>query len=155
MIPRTLLFAAAALVAALAMQSSAQALTITECSAKYKDAKAAGTLNGASWNDFRKSRCDLAPAKRPTTAAGSDATIVAANAVFPTAVDRKYSSEKPGRAAQDLPRSIQGQQSGQCQWRSEMAAEARRLLQLVIARSDSDEAIQFLGYFWIASLRSQ
>jgi hypothetical protein len=24
--------------------------------------------------------------------------IVAANAVFPTAVDRKYSSEKPGRA---------------------------------------------------------
>ena len=83
MIPRTLLFAAAALVAALAMQSSAQALTITECSAKYKDAKAAGTLNGASWNDFRKSRCDLAPAKRPTTAAGSDATIVAAQRSFP------------------------------------------------------------------------
>jgi hypothetical protein len=98
MIPRTILFAAAAVVAALAMQSSAQALTITECSAKYKDAKAAGTLNGASWNDFRKSQCDLAPAKRPTTAAGSDATIVAANAVFPTAVDGKYSSEKPGRA---------------------------------------------------------
>jgi hypothetical protein len=82
MIPRTILFAAAALVAALAMQSSAQALTITECSAKYKDAKAAGTLNGASWNDFRKSQCDLAPAKRPTTAAGSDATIVAARS-FP------------------------------------------------------------------------
>ena len=95
MTTRTFLFAAAAIVAALAMQSSAQALTITECSAKYKDAKAAGTLNGASWNDFRK---DLAPAKRPTTAAGSDATIVAANAVFPTAVDGKYSSEKPGRA---------------------------------------------------------
>jgi len=60
MIPRTVLFAAAALVAALAIQSSAQALTMTECSAKYKDAKAAGTLNGASWNDFRKSQCDLA-----------------------------------------------------------------------------------------------
>ena len=98
MIPRTVLFAAAALVAAHAMQSSAQALTMTECSAKYKDAKAAGTLNGASWNDFRKSRCDLAPAKRPTTAAGSDATIVAANAVFPTVMDSKYSNEKPGRA---------------------------------------------------------
>ena len=98
MMPRTILFAAAAVVAALAMQSSAQALTITECSAKYKDAKAAGTLNGASWNDFRKSQCDLAPAKRPTTAAGSDATIVAANAVFPTVMDPKYSNEKPGRA---------------------------------------------------------
>jgi hypothetical protein len=97
-IPRTVLFAAAALIAALAMQSSAHARTMTECSAKYKDAKAAGTLNGASWNDFRKSQCDLAPAKRPTTAAGSDATIVAANAVFPTAVDSKYSNEKPGRA---------------------------------------------------------
>ena len=98
MIPRTVLFAAAALVAAHAMQSSAQALTMTECSAKYKDAKAAGTLNGASWNDFRKSQCDLAPAKRPTTAAGSDAPIVAANAVFPTVMDSKYSNEKPGRA---------------------------------------------------------
>ena len=65
MTTRKVLFAAAALAAALAMQSSAQALTITECSAKYKDAKAAGTLNGASWNDFRKSQCDLAPAKRP------------------------------------------------------------------------------------------
>ena len=96
MILRTVLFAAAALAAAFAMQSSSHALTMTECSAKYKDAKAAGTLNGANWNDFRKSQCDLAPAKRPTT--GSDATIVAANAVFPTAVDSKYSNEKPGRA---------------------------------------------------------
>jgi hypothetical protein len=98
MIPRTVLFSAAALVAALAMQSSSHALTMSECSAKYKDAKAAGSLNGANWNDFRKSQCDLAPAKRPTTATGSDATIVAANAVFPTAVDSKYSNEKPGRA---------------------------------------------------------
>ena len=69
MIPRTVLFSFAALVSALAMQSSGHALTMTECSAKYKDAKAAGTLNGASWNDFRKSQCDLAPAKRPATAA--------------------------------------------------------------------------------------
>jgi hypothetical protein len=98
MTTRTFLFAAAAIVAALAMQSSAHALTITECSAKYKDAKAAGTLNGATWNDFRKSQCDLAPRKRATSAAGPDSTVVAANAVFPTAVDSKYSSEKPGRA---------------------------------------------------------
>jgi len=98
MTTRKFLFAAAAVFAALAMQSSAHALTITECSAKYKDAKAAGTLNGATWNDFRKSQCDLAPAKRSARAPGSDVTVVAAIAVFPAAVDSKYSSEKPGRA---------------------------------------------------------
>jgi hypothetical protein len=97
MTTRYVLFAAAAVAAVLGMQSSAHALTITECSAKYKDAKAAGTLNGATWSDFRKSQCDLAPAKRSARAAGSDVTVVAANAVFPTAVDSKYSSEKPGR----------------------------------------------------------
>jgi hypothetical protein len=98
MITRIISFAAAALVAAFAMQSSAHAFTLTECSAKYKDAKTAGTLNGATWNDFRKSQCDLVPRKRATSAAGSDSTVVAANAVFPNAVDSKYSSEKPGRA---------------------------------------------------------
>jgi hypothetical protein len=64
MITRKSLFAAAALAAVLGMQSSAQALTMSECSAKYKGAKAAGSLNGATWNDFRKSQCDLAPAQR-------------------------------------------------------------------------------------------
>jgi hypothetical protein len=100
MTTRTILFAAAVIAAALAMQSSAQALTITECSAKYKDAKAAGTLNGATWNDFRKSQCDAGgaagAAKRPP-AAGSGTTVVA-DAVFPSAVDSKYGNEKPGRA---------------------------------------------------------
>ncbi|HEY2243304.1 MAG TPA: hypothetical protein VGH47_03660 [Xanthobacteraceae bacterium] len=98
MTTRTFLFAVAAVVAVPGMQSAAHALTITECSAKYKDAKTAGTLNGATWNDFRKLQCDLAPRKRATSAAGPDSTVVAANAVFPNAVDSKYSSEKPGRA---------------------------------------------------------
>jgi hypothetical protein len=98
MTTRYVLFAAAAVVAVLGMQIPAHALTMTECSAKYKDAKAAGTLNGATWNDFRKSQCDLAPRKRATSAAGSDSTVIAANAVFRNAVDSKYSNEKPGRA---------------------------------------------------------
>jgi hypothetical protein len=97
MTTRYVLFAAAAIVAVLGMQGPAHALTLTECSAKYKDAKAAGTLNGATWNDFRKRQCDLAPAKRAKSAA-SDSIVVASNAVFPSAVDSKYSSEKPGRA---------------------------------------------------------
>jgi hypothetical protein len=100
MTTRTILFAAAVIAVALAMQSSAQALTITECSAKYKDAKAAGTLNGATWNDFRKSQCDAGgaagTAKRPPAAGGG--TTVVADAVFPSAVDSKYGNEKPGRA---------------------------------------------------------
>ena len=36
---------------------SAQALTAKECSAKYKAAQQAGTLNGMKWNDFRKAEC--------------------------------------------------------------------------------------------------
>jgi hypothetical protein len=105
MTTRYVLFAAAAAVAMFAMQSSAQALTITECSAKYKDAKAAGTLNGATWNDFRKSQCDLAPRKRSASVAGSDVTVVAANAVFPTAVDQNIRvRSRAGRA--EKPASI-------------------------------------------------
>ena len=99
MTTRKFLFAAAALAAAIfVMQSSAQALTMSECSAKYKGAKAAGTLNGATWNDFRKSQCDLAPAQRAKSAAAPDSTVVASNAIFPSAIDSKYSNEKPGRA---------------------------------------------------------
>ena len=49
---------AGAVLAAIAMQgTSAQALTMTECSAKYKAAKDAGSLNGMKWNDFRKAQC--------------------------------------------------------------------------------------------------
>ena len=48
-----------ALIAAMACggMPSAQALTAKECSAKYKAAQEAGTLNGMKWNDFRKAEC--------------------------------------------------------------------------------------------------
>ena len=74
---------------------------MTECSAKYKDAKTAGTLNGATWNDFRKSQCDMGARGGPPKAATAGGNVmVAANAVFPTSRRHveKYSSEKPGRA---------------------------------------------------------
>ncbi len=58
---------AGAVLAAIAMQgTSAQALTMTECSAKYKAAKDAGSLNGMKWNDFRKAQCG-SDAAAPTT----------------------------------------------------------------------------------------
>src|SRR3982074_230238 len=58
--------------AALVVVAPAQALTTQECSAKYKEAKAAGTLGGQKWNDFRKAQCGAdaaAPPAAATTAA--------------------------------------------------------------------------------------
>jgi len=111
MTTRYALFVAAAVIAVLGMQAqSARALTMTECSAKYKESKAANSLNGMKWNDFRKSQCDLAPAKRSNAKSAPAGTSVATNAVFPSAVDAKYSKEKPGRARRKTClRSVQGQ----------------------------------------------
>jgi hypothetical protein len=100
---------AAAVVAAIAMQGNqAQALTMKECSAKYKEAKDAGTLNGVKWNDFRKSQCgsDASAAPAPTTAAvpaapapsPAPAPAALGNAVYPSTVSSKYSTDKAGKA---------------------------------------------------------
>jgi hypothetical protein len=91
----------------------AQALTMQECSAKYKAAQTAGTLNGQKWNDFRKAECgsDAAatPAAAPAAPEAAEAKPAAApkpaatpapmgEAVFPKAVDPKYSKESEGKA---------------------------------------------------------
>ena len=98
-----------------------QALTMQECSAKYKAAQATG--NKLKWNDFRKAECAAdatatpapapapaatAPAKpaaapKPATAAKPAETPAAApaasgNAMFPNAVSPKYSTETAGKA---------------------------------------------------------
>jgi hypothetical protein len=106
------MIAGAAVVAALAIQASpAHALTMQECSAKYKAAKDAGTLNGQKWSDFRKAQCGSdatatpAVGSAPTTAAAKPATTTAAkpkadpsSATYPTAVSSKYSNESAGKA---------------------------------------------------------
>jgi hypothetical protein len=108
--------------AAFAAMAPAQALTMQECSAKYKQAKEAGTLNGEKWNDFRKTQCGAdataatpaaAPATPPAAPAAEakpaakeakEAAPAAApaapvgNATFPTAVDPKYAKESAGKA---------------------------------------------------------
>lgn len=93
-----------------AVSVPAHALTTKECSAKYKAAKTAGTLNGMKWNDFRKAECgaqaNAAPAAAPAPAASSKmaapapshAPAVTGNAVFPSAVSPKYSKDSPGKA---------------------------------------------------------
>jgi hypothetical protein len=107
-------------VSSLAMLTAlpAQALTMQECSAKYKAAQTAGTLNGQKWNDFRKAECGsdaaatpaAAPAAAPkaaeakpaaapkTAAAPAAAPAPMGDAVFPKAVDPKYSKESEGKA---------------------------------------------------------
>jgi hypothetical protein len=81
---------------------SAGALTMKECSAKYQAAKAAGTLSGQKWNDFRKTQCgaDAAATPASTTPAATPAAApkAAGNAVFPTAVSPKYTNESAGKA---------------------------------------------------------
>jgi len=118
MMKRTVALPVSALFAALVMSAtSAQALTMKECSAKYKEAQTAGTLKGMKWNDFRKAECGsdsastpaAAPAAPPagenplkpkpsTTASKPAASAATGNAVFPSAVSPKYSKESEGKA---------------------------------------------------------
>jgi hypothetical protein len=91
--------------------SPAQALTMSECSAKYKAAKDAGSLNGAKWNDFRKAECGTdaaaagAPAAEPASAAAPTAvegaapapTTAVGNAVFPSSLSPQFSTQKPAQ----------------------------------------------------------
>jgi hypothetical protein len=110
--------------AAFMVTSPAQALTAQECSAKYQAAKTAGTLAGQKWNDFRKAQCGadataatpaaapaaapaVAPAAAPKAAAKKEAAPAkeaaapaapSGPAVFPSAVDPKYSKETAGKA---------------------------------------------------------
>jgi hypothetical protein len=113
---RLLCAVAASGVAVLAF-SPAQALTMSECSAKYKAAQTAGTLNGQKWNDFRKAECasdaaakpaaattpapaaaEARPAAAPKPATPAPAPVATGPATFPTAIDPKYAKETPGKA---------------------------------------------------------
>src|SRR5712664_2514524 len=105
--------------AAFVATAPAQALTAQECSAKYQAAKTAGTLNGQKWNDFRKAQCGAdaaaAPAATPAAAPAAPKETAAkpkkeaapapaaapalpvGPAVYPSAVDPKYSKETAGK----------------------------------------------------------
>jgi hypothetical protein len=103
MMTRHVALYAVTLLGVFAMQSSsAHALSMAECSAKYKAAKAAGTLNGMKWNDFRKAQCGTeataahAGAQPATTTPA--APVAVRNAVFPSAVSPKYSNMSAGKA---------------------------------------------------------
>ena len=114
---------AASGLATFVVTSQAHALTAQECSAKYQAAKAAGTLGDQKWNDFRKAQCgadataapaaaapaaapketkkEAAPkeaAKKEAAAPAAAPATPAGPAVYPSAVDSKYSKETTGKA---------------------------------------------------------
>ena len=105
-----LVFASVAIALAISAQGPATALTMKECSAKYKEAQKAGTLKGMKWNDFRKAECGTNAKPVSTTPAPSSTkqtkkaktksapAFKPTTAVFPTKIDPKYSKESPGKA---------------------------------------------------------
>ena len=62
------------------------ALTMQECSAKYRAAQAAGTLGRTTWQDFRKANC------------GANAALGYTATPFPQAISPKYRNEPIGKA---------------------------------------------------------
>jgi hypothetical protein len=108
MLRRSVTTLAVLLLGAIALQgTSAHALSMHECSVKYRAAKEAGTLNGMKWNEFRKTQCENEataapppPGAQRARAAPKPFSEPAAfgNAVFPNAISPQYSGESAGRA---------------------------------------------------------
>jgi hypothetical protein len=115
MIARHFAVCAGTLLCLMALQvSTAHALSMKECSAKYKAAKEAGTLKGMKWDDFRKAECGAEATAAPTAAqpvppppqpktakpaaAPMSAPAATGNAIFPSAVSPKYSTQSAGKA---------------------------------------------------------
>ena len=103
-------FVCSAILGLIALQATpAHALSMHECSAKYQAAKSAGTLNDMKWNEFRKAQCGAeamaSPAPAPAAAPAplpsptrSAAPVTIGNAVFPSVINPKYSSQSAGKA---------------------------------------------------------
>ena len=93
--------------------ASAQADVMKECGTEYQGAKAANSLAGKSWNQFladcrtrHAASTTSAPAAavpaaptpaKPAPAAKVQPAAPVGSAVFPRAIDPKYSSESPGK----------------------------------------------------------
>ena len=90
-------------VAVFAMATPASALTMKECSAKYKIAQKDGSAKSVKWNDFRKAQCGADATAEPDVSMDTEeepekATVAAPKGVqFPKAISAKYSSESAGK----------------------------------------------------------
>lgn len=94
----------AALIAVTGLSFSAQALTMQQCSAKYKNAQEAGQIKSMKWNQFRKAECgpDADPEVLKSTEAATEepatpTTKAPSGVTFPHAIAAKYSNESAGK----------------------------------------------------------
>jgi len=97
----------------------AEALSMKECSVKFKAAQNAGEVNGVSWSMFRKTQCSgTASDEAVKKTEPSDETVEqasgksdkdqkkaettakadAGNATFPSTIAKKFESETPAKA---------------------------------------------------------
>lgn len=81
----------------------AEAVSMKECSVKYKSAKAAGTLNGEDWKAFRAAQCSgtggpTATEAAPGAAAAGGTTMAAADGGTTTATSAPATVAAPDAA---------------------------------------------------------
>lgn len=89
-------FASLTVVGSMGLASSASALTMKECSAKYQAAKTAGTFNGQKWNDFRATQCSAdASATTTTTPAATAPAAAAPSKTTKTTAAAKVDASEP------------------------------------------------------------
>ena len=94
----TAFVACISLIATLIGAEPTLALTLQECSAKFKAAKGAGTLGGLNWQQFRKANCGPGASPAATAAPGTGSAALSPGATFPQTVSPKYSNEPAGKA---------------------------------------------------------
>lgn len=110
---RGVISAVAATFASFLIIPPASALTMKECSIKYKAAQGAGQADGVSWSEFRKAQCskpidesaslkddkkaEEVSEEKPAKAV-TKSESVSSEMSFPSAIAAKFASEKPVRA---------------------------------------------------------
>ena len=102
----TLLIASGVLLAAaVSVSVPADAKTMKECAAQWQEMKTNNQTEGMKYRDFSK-KCmsegapaaEAPPPAKPEAAAPPPAAAPSGNAVFPSSVSSKYSSESAGKA---------------------------------------------------------
>jgi len=88
---RSCLLISGLLLATMCGTNPVAALTMQECSTKFRAAQASGTSGGMTWQQFRKAQCGSG-----ASAVGSAA--LSPGATFPKAISPKYANQPPGKA---------------------------------------------------------
>lgn len=138
------------LVSASTFAAPAQALSTSECSAKYQAAKTAGSLNGETWNDFRKTQCatpaaataPVAASPKPVATKKSTKTPAAAQTGEPTLANTENAPE-PAASTMAAPRGVVFPKGVSAKYASESAGKAR--MHTCLDQYKTDKANNDLG----------